>query len=142
MSQIFQYYSFACFFLFFQFHLYIVGGKTESAAGIIQGITCTVMSQIFQFNRTTIFFLFFACFFCSLTVASLHISWGSNTYRAQAQTKLPAKKGDSSDSIDCSDSSDSSSSRDSSTSGGESNRSQRKKRPIRSNAVILMIELE
>ena len=47
MSQIFQYYSFACYFLFFQFHLYIGGGKTESAEGIIQRITCTVMSQIF-----------------------------------------------------------------------------------------------
>jgi hypothetical protein len=35
---------FACFFLFFQLHIYIVGGQTETAAGIIQGIMCTVLS--------------------------------------------------------------------------------------------------
>ena len=35
---------YACFFLFFQLHIYIVGGQTETSAGIIQGLMCTVLS--------------------------------------------------------------------------------------------------
>ena len=41
-------YSFTFFFFwFFQFYLNTVGGQTESAEGIIQGILCTVMSHKF-----------------------------------------------------------------------------------------------